>query len=67
VRERLARSWCFRFALYAVGFGAVSSVGGDGGFEWAAIRGVGFATLMVLYQGGEAAWKRRKGNAVPKS
>ena len=52
--------WLLRFAYYAIGFGALSSFLDGAGFERAAVAGVGFGIMLILFQAGHGAWRRRR-------
>jgi hypothetical protein len=62
-------SWLITFAFFAVWVGVLSILywlgallgfSGRAGFATYTVRGLLVATLMVLFQIGRAAWKRRR-------
>jgi hypothetical protein len=64
MRSKLLAPWLFTFVFYAIAFGGLTALSLGGGFERAAIRGIGFGILLVLFQAGRAVWSRRRSAVV---
>lgn len=60
LRARVGQSRRIQFAYHAIAFGALSWLLSRDSVGWAAISGIAFATLAILFETGREALRRAR-------